>query len=209
MSDQNEIVELANEYRRLQRQLESKTAQLNGLLEVNAPAGDFPTDFAGIQYRRYSIDFQFEPGDLQPQERSVTVETGMIFRCAYVESFLRAVGTAEDSYSGEDVSVQVTLPWNIRLNLFDYFWRVRDTGTDREWMDQPLPSLFGGGGYTGPLWLPRRTILGGGSVIFSTVEPFRSEMNQSASGFFADGTIQQYVLQISFVGHEVPDGSAL
>jgi len=208
MSEESaEIVEIANEYRRLQRQLESKTQQLSALLEVNAEAGAFPTDFAGVQNRRYSIDFQFNVGDLQPQERSVIIEGGTIFRCAYIESFVRAVGTSDDPYSASPISVSATLPWNQRLVTFDYMWRIRDTGTDREWVDQPQPSLFGGGGYLGPLWLPRRNILGGGSVIYATIEPF---LNNDTSEFFGGlAGVQQYITQLSFVGHEVPDGSAL
>ncbi len=205
---ENEVVEIANEYRRLQRQLENKTAQLNALLEVNGQAGEFPTEFEGARNRRYSIEMAFKPGVLLPQERSVTVESGTIFRCAYVESFLRAVGTAEDPFTTEDVTANVTLPWNDRLLYFDYLWRIRDTGTDREWADQPQPSMFLGGGYTGPLWFPRRVVLGGGSVIFATVDPFKSA-GTGDTGYFDQGAIEQYLVQFSFVGHEVPDRSAL
>ncbi len=212
MSDQtspNDIVAIANEYNRLQRQLESKTQQVAALLEMNAEAGDFPTDFAGNSNRRYSIDFPFVPGDLTPQERSVTVESGTIFRCAYTESFVRAVGTADDPYTDDPVTVQATLPWSDRLQNFDFLWRIRDTGTDREWVDHPQPSLFLGGGYVGPLWLPRRVVLGGGSVIFATIDPFVSVVSPGDGSFFAGGAVQSYTVQVSFVGHEVPDGSEL
>jgi hypothetical protein len=69
-----------------------------------------------------------------------------------------------------------------------------------------------GGGYVGPLWLPRRNLLSGGTVIYTTIHPFRN-LNVggavNSGGFFAGGTISQYTLQVSFVGHEVPDRSAL
>lgn len=216
MSDYElEIMEIANEYRRLQRQIEMKNEQLKSLLEVNGEAGDFPTDFEGALVRRYSIDFQFKPGNgfgsplPQEQERSVVVESGTIFRCAYIESFVRAVGTGESVYTDPPTfpAVQATLGWDKRLMFFDYFWSVRDTGTDREWCNRPQPSLFGGGGYTGPFWLPRRNVLGGGTVIYGKISPIVAQ--QTAEEFFTDGGISSYNVQLSFVGHSMPDRSAL
>lgn len=206
--DQSEtLIQIANEYRRLQRQLESKQQQLSSLLEANGEAGDFPTDFEGIQNRRYNIDFQFKPDELIPQEKSVMVNTGTIFRCAAMESFVRAIGTGEDAFITAPVAVQVTLSWDQRVNLFDYMFRVRDTGTDREWFNNPQPAIFGGGGYIGPLWFPRRNVLGGGTVIYAEVAPFAS--SSTGSAFFSDGTVESYILQLSFIGHEVPDRSQL
>ncbi len=205
--DSAELVDIANEYRRLNRQIENKTQQLAALLSANGEAGDFPTDMLSAQNRRYSIEFNFKAGVLVPQERSVTVEAGTIFRCAYVESFVRALATVDDPFTGDPVQFQGTLPWNLRLTNFDYLWNIRDTGTDREWANAPQPSLFGGGGYTGPFWLPRRDILSGGSVISAYVDPFLSSTDFE---FASDtGSIEQYVLQISFVGHEVSDQSEL
>jgi len=208
-SDAGALVAIANEYRRLQRQIESKSQQLDSLLETNGEAGSFPTDFEGVRNRRYSIDFPFVPGQLVPQERAVTVETGTVFRCAAIESCLRVSGTGEDPYSLDDVTVQVTLPWSQRLLYFDYLWSVRDTGTDREWMNVPQPSLFGGGGYLGPLWFPRRVVLGGGTSIFTDIQPFLSLATPLGNTFFGGGSVVQYIVQVSFIGHEVPDRSAL
>ncbi len=207
MSEKEALVAIANEYRRLQRQLESKQQRLASLLEVNAEAGDFPTDFDGVQNRRYNIDFEFKAGVLEPQEKSVTVNTGTIFRCAAMESFVFAVGTGEDQFISAAVAVQVTLPWDQRVNLFDYMFRVRDTGTDREWFNNPQPAIFGGGGYVGPLWLPRRNILSGGTVIYAALDPFLNEATGSA--FFTEGDIESFNVQLSFIGHEVPDRSQL
>lgn len=216
---QQEVVALTNEYRRLDRQLASKEAQLSALLSVNGEAGPFPTDFDGVLNRRYSIDVVFDtPPDasvlndyLQPKELPVIVDAGTIFRCAAIETFVTAIGTGVDPYSGNDTTVQATLAWDARLNYFDFLSRIRDTGTDREWFDRPQPSLFLGGGYTGPLWLPRRVILGGGTVIYASIEPFRNIRTVSAlsGGFFVGGSVSQYVVQVSFIGHQVPDNSEL
>lgn len=208
-----DVAAIVHEYRRLNAELAQKTQQLDSLLATNGEQGDFPTDFEGAQNRRYSVDFEFKPGVLEPQERSVTVANGSIFRCAYMETFIKAVGTAFDEATAQSLSVGVTLPWNERLRLFDFFWTIRDTGTDREWVDFPQPSLFGGGGYVGPFWYPRRVILGGGNRIIAGVQPFLNVVNP-VSTFFpgpegGPGTIQQYTVQISFVGHEVPDRSPL
>lgn len=225
MSDQpnqDDVVQLASEYREVQRRLQARTQQLEALLAVNAEAGDFPaSNFDGIRNRRYSVDFVFTPdenlvseiyardGELT-QEQDVIVDAGTIFRCAYVESFLQAVGAAVDPYSGDSTTAQVTVPWNVRLQAFDFFWRIRDTGSDREWCGTPQPSLFLGGGYWGPLWLPKRNILGGGTVISVQVNPFLINGSGNALNFFGSGgTISKYLLQVSFVGHDVQDGSEL
>jgi hypothetical protein len=215
----NATLEIANEYNRLSRQIEKKTQQLDSLLAANGPAGPFPMDFAGMQNRRYNIDFVFEAEDQlsglpQPlfngiQEKGVTIESGTIFRCAYVESFVRAIGTGVDRFSGLPTVVQATLSWDSRLNMFDFMWRLRDTGTDREWTNLPQPSLFLGGGYLGPLWLPRRVVLGGGTQILAEVAPFLAVADTSGIfGFFFGGSVTTYELHMSFVGHEEPDRSA-
>jgi hypothetical protein len=215
---------LTHEYKRLDRQLQSKTQQLDALLAANGPAGEFPVDFEGLRYRRYSVDLLFTPSplfppveagtnediNLLPQEKDFKVDEGTVFRCAYVESFLRATGTANDPYSGAATTVSVTLPWEQRLELFDFMWRIRDTGSDQEWCDQPQPSLFLGGGYAGPLWFPRRRPLSGGTVVVMRIEPFRNLGDTTTnSNFFTGGTIQQYSLHVSFVGHEEPDRGPL
>lgn len=207
---QQAIVDLTNEYRKLQRQLEGKTQQLDSLTSKNGPGGSFPTDFDGIRNRRYTIELDFQAGSLVPQERSVNVENGTIFRCAYVESFVQAIGQGVDRFSGQPITVFATLPWNGRLAYFDFFWRIRDTGTDREWCDQPQPSLFLGGGYVEPMWLPRRVVLGGGTTLFAEIDPFISLSDAGdLPGFFYGGAINAYRVKLSFVGHEVPDRSAL
>jgi hypothetical protein len=208
---QQAIVDLTNEYRQLQRQLESKTQQLDALTSTNAPGGQFPTDFSGARNRRYTIEYTFEAGDLNPQERSVNVEGGTIFRCAYVESFVQAVGqgTARFTDPPQAVTVFATLPWDSRLSYFDFLWRIRDTGTDREWCDQFQPSLFLGGGYVEPMWFPRRAVLGGGTTLFAELQPIVSASTDVGVGFFTEGAVNTYRVKISFVGHEVPDRSAL
>ncbi len=207
----NVLVELSNEYRRLQRQLEAKTQQLNNLLSINSEAGDFPIDFDGAKDVRYSVDLVFQTKDDDtlplPQDGAVAVRSGTIFRCAYVESFVRAVGTADDPFDPtQAITGQVTLPWDLRLAAFDFLWTVRDTGTDREWCNRPQPSLFFGGGYVGGLWLPRATILGGGTNIVPSLTPI--VCHSTDNGYFNGGTISEYIVQMSFVGHEIPDESA-
>lgn len=205
-------IEVANEYRRLQRQIEAKKQQLDALLAPNGPAGPFPTDFGTAVPRRYSVTLDFEAGDLEAQERSAVIDVGTIFRVAYVETFVRAVGTALDRFSGDPVSIQATLGWEQRLFYFDFLWTIRDTGTDREWVTPPQPSLFAGGGYTGPLWLPRRNILSGGTAVHVGISPFVSVAVDPGAGvrtFFNDGDILSYEVQFCLVGHEVQDRSAL
>lgn len=210
---ENMYSEIIAEYRRLDRQVAEKTARLEALLAANAEAGAFPLDFGGALDKRYGIDFSFKPGIYDPQELAVQIDAGKVFRCAAIETFVSGVGTADDPFSGDPVSVQATFPWNLRLAsltnggpYFDFMWRVRDTGYDHEWNDTPQPSLFAGGGYFGPLWLPRRRILGGGANIFVNLQPIFNADDVS-SGFFANGACTEYTVHFSFVGHEVPDTS--
>lgn len=205
-------IDVANEYRRLQRQIASKKQQLEALLAVNGPAGAFPTDFDTAVPRRYSVALTFAAGDLEPQEKSALIDVGTIFRCAYIETFVRAVGTALDRFSGDPVAIQATLGWEQRLFNFDFLWTVRDTGTDREWVTPPQPSLFAGGGYTGPLWLPRRNICSGGTALHVGIKPFVSVVDDPGGGvktFFTGGETFRYEVQFCFVGHEVQDRSSL
>lgn len=225
---EEEVAQVINEYRRLERMLQQRTQQLDALLRDNGPAGEFPVDFEGARYRRYGVDFIFVPeftgaqaaanadvgsnndDTLLPQEKDVKIDAGTVFRCAGVETFVQGVGTANDPYSAAATTVQVTLPWRQRLQYFDFMWRIRDTGRDQEWTDQPQPSMFLGGGHVGPLWLPRRTGLSGGTNLVVRIEPFRSSTDPGlAFNFFEGGTISQFNVHVSFFGHEVPDGGPL
>lgn len=214
---QAQLVEVANEYNRLQRQLESKTQRLDALLAANGRAGDFPVDFLGAIPRVYALTASFDVLDpdntvyegIEPVEADFTVDRGTIFRAAYMESVVRAVGTATDPYTSPAVAsaVQATLPWNSRLRVFDYTLFLRDTGTDREWQDRPQPSMFGGGSYVGPLWFPRRCILSGGTTVYGLIQP--TVIAPIAEYFNGDsGTVQSYTVQINIWGHQVPDTSA-
>lgn len=205
-SPDNQMVlsQIVSEYRRLQRQLEDKTAQLSALTAVNGERGDFPTDFENAKNVRYSIDFTFKALDLQPQERSVQIRSGTVFRCKYMECFVRVVGSVDD-FQAAAIPAQITLPWNIRVIAFDFFGSVRDTGTDREWMTRPQPSLFLGGGYYGPLWFPRRVVLGGGTNLFGRIEPFINADNIITPDVTLIQSVEEYIVQMSFVGHEVPE----
>lgn len=208
-----EIAAITNEYRRLQRQIEAKTQALDAMLAPNGPGGAFPVDFLGIRPRRYSVDFTFSAGNVEdtdtagigggPQENSVNVDVGTIFRCAYVESFVRVVGNGSTSDE-----IQATLPPDQRLRLFDFFWRIRDTGSDRDWCDRPQPSQFLGGGAIEPLWLPRALPIGGGTALHVQIDPTVSVSSfGDLAPYFAGGEVSSYNVIVSFVGHEVPDRS--
>jgi hypothetical protein len=211
MTEKQAAIAVANEYNRLKRQIEAKTQQLEALLAVNGPGGEFPTDFASAVPRRYTVALDFEAGVLDPKEKSALIDVGTVFRVAYIETFVRAVGTTTDRFSGLPVSIQATLGWEQRLFYFDFLWKVRDTGTDREWVTPAQPSQFAGGGYTGPLWLPRRNILSGGTALHVGIQPTVSVADPEAAfkSFFTGGLTSKFEVQFCFVGHEVQDRSAL
>lgn len=198
--------------------------------EVQSLIGSLPKPYSGLveRPRRYSIEYEFTPTystELAPvlvpeQTKTFLVEGGRPFRIDALDTSLRVVGQATvRNNAGALVAGQtcsVTLPWGLtvggtpalhyRNDYFDFFWRIRDNTTDREYQNVRQPSVFLLSGVLGANVLPIREHLPGGTEIAMTVEPTYANASPDPAGaqdlgkFF---NIRRYILQVSFVGVEV------
>lgn len=213
---------LLNEHRALDRAI-AQRERVIAELEKRASA----LGVAAIDRRpkRYSVEFEFTPESgriaAHAQEKSFFVDTGATFHCATIESSLRVVGDASVASGGgvyiAGQTAVLTLPYspptsangrqaNGRNEFFEYLWKIRDTGSDREWQNLPMPSVFMDSGAISPLVLPVHGRVGGGSEVFVEITPvltLPSPGVSSVTGIFRN--IYKYILHISLAGTEVPE----
>jgi hypothetical protein len=203
---------LLNEYRKIDRALEQRKREINELEKRLKANGNLPLD---RRPKRYSVEYDFTPGDLQPQEQSFFVDGGSRFYASSIESTFRVTGQAAvDDGGGGTIAgqaVTATLPWSPvrdstrssqRNGYFDFLWTIRDTGSDREWQNVPQPALFLLTGALSPLYLPVPGVIRSGSEVFVNIDPFFSRVvNGSNLGLFQ--TVSTYTVLVSFWGEEV------
>lgn len=200
---------LVNEYNALQRHIVQRERDL---IEIEDELRVTMETRAYIP-RWYNVEFDFEAGTTEPQERSFFVNGGTYFRPKTIGSALRAVGamavvigpTAADI--GEGRVINATLPWGPSLSAdksysrqayFDYFWQVRDTNGDL-WQNQPQPSVFMCGGGLSNLALPVPGTVRGGTEVFVKISPFFSRSGTTLGLFHS---VSRYKLTVSFFGLE-------
>ena len=206
---------LLSEARKLERAVKQRKAAL-AKLEAAAPATD---TLYKRRPRRYSVEFDFEPGVLQAQTSSFAVDGGTVFRVDRIETSFRIVGQAEvydDAVpalvAGQPASV--TLPYGINLAsrgslvyrqwFFDFFWQIRDNGQDREFQNVKQPSVFLLSGPLAGMNLPIPGYLVGGSDVATTIDPVNSIVPDSVSdGLGSFFNVSSYRLHVSFFGFEV------
>lgn len=210
MNEQEAMI--INKVRRQERAIKSREAII---ADLQKKVRDSQASLLDRRPRRYSVEFSFEPGVTQPQEKSFTVNAGTVFRCHSLETSFRVIGQAAVDDGGGGVTsgqfVNVTLPWSTvsgggstrsssRQRFFDYEWQVRDTGSDREWQNVRQPSIFMLTGALSPAWLPVQATLRGSSEVFVRIDPFYSVANITNGPF---NSIESFILHISFAGTEV------
>lgn len=200
---------LVNEYNSLQRQIEAREREIIDLEDEIRHT----LEYRARQPRWYNVEFDFEAGDLEPQERSFFVSGGTYFQPYTLGSALRVSGntaiTTAPGVLGQGQVITAALPWgpllsanqayNTRQAYFDYFWQIRDTGSDREWQNEPQPSLFMCGGGLGNIEMPTPGTIRGGSEVFVRIIPTHS-LSGAQLGLF--DTVARYKLTISFFGLE-------
>jgi len=201
---------LVNEYRRIERALARRRAQVAALEKQAARAPAYAVE----RPKRYAVEFSFEPGDLQEQSKSFLVDGGTRFKCLTVESNLRVVGNVRVDDGGGGVltgqSVQMTLGYGFgdaggsyRNEFFSFQWAIRDTGSDREWQNEKMPDVFLMSGHLAPLWLPIPSVVEGGSHVAVDIDPLFNRVVTPGSPDGLLATITKYIVQISFHGVEV------
>jgi hypothetical protein len=211
-----------NEYQRLERAIEARRKRVEAL-EKGAPL---------IRQRnfRYVIDFTFDftemagpvQGGLQAfnvapppaQSRSFIVKSEKEDQRKthfYVKS-LEASYAAFASQATEEApgpGQRFFIGPDYRRNFFDFTWRVRDTGSDREWQNTALPSQLLMTGNVNPLLFGNgHCMLSGGTEVVVEITPtfsgnllLRSVGEQSTPSPLT--AFKSHFLQLCFVGVEV------
>jgi len=207
-----------NEYQRLERAIESRRKRIEGL-EKGSPV---------IRQRnfRYVLDYTFDFTAPEGAEVNVVAETpaaqtrSFIVKSEAAENGKRThffVKSVEASYAILASQVGVDPPVgqrffigpDYRRNFFDFTWRVRDTGSDREWSNTALPAQLLLTGNVNPLLFGNGHCMlsGGTEVLVDIVPTFSGNILAELDGeFFAQpaiGDLRSHFLQLSFVGVEV------
>jgi len=211
-----------NEYQRLERAIEARRKRIEGL-EKGSPV---------IVQRnfRYVLDYTFDfvvPEGADPLDLPFVAETPP----AQTRSFIvksEATGdngkrthffvkSIEASYAvlasqqGVDppVGQQFFIGPDYRRNYFDFTWRVRDTGSDREWQNTALPAQLLLTGNVNPLLFGNGHCMlsGGTEVLVDIVPTFSGNLLRRRLGppLFPTALedFRSHFVQVCFVGVEV------
>lgn len=212
-----------NEYQRLERAIGVRKARIEAL-EKGSPA---------IAQRnfRYVLDYNFDfvvpagtSGDFPTLAETPPAQTRSFIVKSEAEGTKRShffVKSIEASYA---LLASETLPGfpvsfgpgqrffigpDYRRNYFDFTWRVRDTGSDREWQNTSLPSQILLTGNVNPLLFGNgHCLLSGGTEVLVEITPTFSgnlllRKTSPISGLPPIGNPKSHFLQICFVGVEV------
>lgn len=179
---------IVNEVKRLERVID-KRAKALATLEDKSQRRTAP--------RRYVLEFSIPAGNgvlNQPVTRSFVVDKeASRFFCQDVVCSVSAVGTIASVANSNKLTLSPE--WEGAL---DFLWRIRDTSTDREWQNEPLPRYFMASGLTAGLNMPWSSPLRPGAEIETTIVPtFASDV------LVGINPVLSYTLQIAFVGFEV------
>ena len=209
-----------NEYQRLERAIESRRKRIEAL-EKGAP-------IIAQRNFRYSLDFSFDflvPEGANPQALPFVAETpasqtrSFIVKSEYdngkrthffvksIEASYAVFATASEEEGA--VGQRFFIGPDYRRNFFDFTWRVRDTGSDREWQNTDLPAQLLLTGNVNPLLFGNGHCLlsGGTEVLLDVVPTFSGNLLQRrVANITAPSSLQNiksHFLQVSFVGVEV------
>lgn len=181
-----------NEDRRIERLLNQYTKEIDDL--------ERQMDLRTPRNRRYNVNFSFAfveaPTPVVPlyiDTKAAAVNKGTRF---YVHSL-------EMHYTLQSTGATFNLGPVLARQFFDFEWKVRDTGSDREWQNTWLPSDFlYSGDFFGLLAGNAAALVSGNSNLEVDVRVTKST-NAGSGALFA--SIERHLLQVSFVGVEVPE----
>lgn len=184
--DDTDIMDV-NEYMRLQKAIEERTKRVDELEKDRKHREE--SNF------RYVLDYTF-PFDgtniPAPQTRSFVVKAGTRF---IVKAFEGVYGLQGD---GQRTFID---PLTRYLGFFRFNFLIRDTGTDRQWSDHPMPDQVLLSRYLNPhIFGAGHAQLDGGSEVSVDIIPTFSSSPANASPFT---TITDHVLQVAFAGIQV------
>jgi hypothetical protein len=199
MDDTEQMI--VNELRRIDRAIERREKALQSALEKEGARTfprryvlDLPVDIPPSTEEPPSIYF---PGSvLLPVARSFVVDRDCKrFFCQQLTASLIVNG----GISGESASL-TPYQTGAQDSLLPFLWQVRDTSTNREWSDYPLPSFALPidsmiGGYV----LPAPAVLDPGTEVEVSLQPLSA--TNSLAGVLTQ--IRRISVIFSFIGFEV------
>jgi hypothetical protein len=208
-----------NEYQRLERAIDARRKRIEGL-EKGSPV---------ITQRnfRYVLDYNFDfviPQGADPEILPFVAETPPAQTRSFIVKseatdgkrthfFVKSIEASYAILASRDVSPPVGQRFFIgpdyRRNFFDFTWRVRDTGSDREWQNTSLPSQLLLTGNVNPLLYGNgHCMLSGGTEVLVDIAPtFSGNLlaRRVSTAVFSSPIvdIKAHFLQLCFVGVEV------
>lgn len=211
-----------NEYQRLERVIDARKKRIEAL-EKGSPL---------IKQRnfRYVLDYTFNYiapeqnpifgqrviSDLPPaQTRSFIVKSELSdgkrthFYVKSIEASYALLGSQLLPDDVEGLGQRFFIGPDYRRNFFDFTWRIRDTGSDREWQNTALPSQLLLTGNVNPLLFGNGHCMlsGGTEVLLEIVPTFSGNLLTENLGEFgalpAIVNPKSHFLQVCFVGVEV------
>jgi hypothetical protein len=191
-----------NELNKIQRLIEARKAKLQALYR-----GKTYKDVLSNRPKRYSVSIKYEAWDdffgyergnpFAVETDSFIVEEGTIFRPVALDC---SMFVTVSEFAANPTLLQLPLMYregeSNRGSFFEFDWRIYDTGSDREWQNHPQPSPFLATGLYSPMWLQNRGVLGPGTEVFVSIEPFRNYYDNTPL------VIKDLTLIIGMWGHE-------
>jgi hypothetical protein len=221
-----------NEYQRLERAIEARRKRVEAL-EKGSPlvrqrnfryVVDFNFDYTEMTRFDAGTGVPVASPDVAPpssQTRSFIVKSEAEAQrktCFYVKSIEASYAvlastsitpTPEPPAPPTGPGQRFFIGPDYRRNFFDFTWRIRDTGSDREWQNTALPSQLLVTGNVNPLLFGNgHCMLSGGTEVLIEITPtFSGNLLSQASGEFIFlpplTAFKSHAIQVCFVGVEV------
>jgi hypothetical protein len=211
-----------NEYNRLERAIEARRKRIEAL-EKGAPlirqrnfryVLDFNFDYTQMAapVSASLVSFDEEPPSAQSRSFIVKSETEDQRKTHFYVKSLEAsyaVFASQATDGDPGPGQRFFIGPDYRRNFFDFTWRLRDTGSDREWSNTSLPSQLLMTGNVNPLLFGNgHCMLSGGTEVIVEVTPtFSGNLLLRSAGEISTPapltSFKAHFLQICFVGVEV------
>ena len=196
MDDVEQLI--VNQLRRTDRAIEKRQKLLSRVVDEPVKGRTFN--------RRYALEFSFSPDPdgttpVSPQTRSFVVEKDCkrFFCQELVATTLIVASRYPLGNNPVPPANKLTISPSAAWRLMPYTWIVRDTSTDREWSDTPLPCTYVQQGHVGGYRLPSWAVLEPGSEVQVTIAP--NFVSPQLSPEFV--IVSKAEIVFSFIGFEV------
>lgn len=133
-------------------------------------------------------------------EAQSVIDRGVVFQCEEVEVIYSIIGTA--AATGTAATIPLAPP--DRGNFVDFYVKLHDSGSDRDWQNDWVPGNFFASANLGGLVFgdEAHILVSGGSTVNASVQAARAQDGiLSNLGFTAVNT---HRFQISLIGCQVP-----